>query len=78
MTGDALSLFGAVVRCRAMSNRIKQLGYSDQELARLALPGSEMRVLRGIGSGLSKSPDGRVWAIGDRGPNLKVKLAVER
>ncbi|HEV2568582.1 esterase-like activity of phytase family protein [Sphingomonas sp.] len=57
---------------------ITPLLYSDQELTRLKLPGGDMRVLRGIGSGLSKSPDGRIWAIGDRGPNLKVKLAIER
>jgi hypothetical protein len=58
--------------------KVTPLSYSDEEIATLRLPGGDMRVLRGIGSGLSKSPDGRIWAIGDRGPNLKVTPAVER
>jgi hypothetical protein len=58
--------------------KVTPLRYSDEELSRLKLPGGDLRVLRGIGSGLSKGPDGQIWAIGDRGPNLKVKLAVER
>jgi hypothetical protein len=40
-----------------------------------------MRLTLGVGSGLARrrtDPPGRVWGLGDRGPNLKVKAAVER
>lgn len=57
---------------------VTALRFEDEELARLDLPGGELLVWRGIGSGLCVDRQGRVWAVGDRGPNLKVKLAVER
>jgi phytase-like protein len=40
-----------------------------------------MRLTLGPGSGLARragDPPGRVWGLGDRGPNLKVRTAVER
>ena len=60
---------------------VTELTYHDEELACLALPGDTLRVTRGIGSGLSRragNADGVVWAVGDRGPNLKLPLAIER
>lgn len=58
--------------------RVIPLHFEDEVLATLDLPAARLTVTRGVGSGLSKSPDGRIWAVGDRGPNLKVDLAVER
>ncbi|TVV76916.1 esterase-like activity of phytase family protein [Sphingomonas solaris] len=61
--------------------RVTELAYSDEELACLDLPGGKLRVTRGIGSGLTRragDADGIVWAVGDRGPNLKLPLAIER
>lgn len=43
--------------------------------------GSRMRLTLGLGSGLSLrlgDPKGTIWAIADRGPNLKIKPAIER
>lgn len=54
------------------------LRYEDEALGAIDLPGGTLCITRGVGSGLARSGDGRIWAIGDRGPNLKVKLAVER
>ncbi|WP_375402454.1 esterase-like activity of phytase family protein [uncultured Sphingomonas sp.] len=58
--------------------RVTELRFEDEVLARLELPGGVLTVTRGVGSGLAAGADGRIWAVGDRGPNLKVKLAVER
>jgi hypothetical protein len=60
---------------------VTELAYHDEELASLPLPRGTLRVTRGIGSGLSRraeDADGIVWAVGDRGPNLKLQLATER
>jgi hypothetical protein len=57
---------------------VTPLHFDDEELVRQTLPKAELRVWRGIGSGLCVDAEGRVWAVGDRGPNLKVKLAVKR
>ncbi|MEG3153206.1 esterase-like activity of phytase family protein, partial [Sphingomonas sp. ZT3P38] len=60
--------------------KITELVFVDEELARLELPRKTLRITRGIGSGLSRrvgdSPH-TAWAIGDRGPNLKLPLAIE-
>src|SRR4249920_2615310 len=43
--------------------------------------GNRMRLTLGLGSGLSQragDPKGTIWAIADRGPNLKIKPAIER
>ena len=66
-----------------MTNSIRatRLDYADEVLGAIDLPGGPLRVTRGLGSGLSRrvgdSP-GMVWAVGDRGPNLKVPFAVAR
>lgn len=55
------------------------LQYEDELLATLNLPGGQLMILRGVGSGLTRrsgDPEGVFWAVGDRGPNLKVKIAV--
>jgi hypothetical protein len=57
---------------------VTPLAFQDQQLAALDLPGGRLTVTRGLGSGLSRAPNGRIWAVGDRGPNLKLKLARER
>ena len=56
---------------------ITRLRFQDELLAELPCPKRRLRILRGLGSGLTRAPDWRLWAIGDRGPNLKVELAVE-
>lgn len=59
---------------------ISQLAFDDELLGVLDLPRQPMRLTRGIGSGLSADPHepSRIWAIGDRGPNLNLKVARER
>ena len=56
---------------------IKRLEFEQDCLAEIPCPRRTLRITRGLGSGLTLSPDGRLFAIGDRGPNLKTKLAVE-
>ena len=56
---------------------ITRLGFEDEQLREIPCPRRTMRITRGLGSGLTRTPDGRLFAIGDRGPNLKTKLAVE-
>ena len=56
---------------------ITRLRFQDELLAELPCPKRRLRIVRGLGSGLTRAPDGRLWAVGDRGPNLKVELAVE-
>lgn len=60
---------------------ITRLAWEDPDLGALDLPGGRLDVRAGFGSGLSRRPGdapGRVWAMCDRGPNIKVKPAVER
>ena len=56
---------------------VTRLRFSDELLAELPCPRRRLRIVRGLGSGLTRAPDGTLWAVGDRGPNLKVELAVE-
>lgn len=59
---------------------VTELAYDDIVLDEIVLPGGTLTITLGLGSGLSRAPGDpptRLWAIGDRGPNLKVKLAVE-
>jgi hypothetical protein len=54
---------------------VERLGWRDPEIATLAFPGRAMTLRQGFGSGLAVrpgDPPGHVWAIGDRGPNIKV------
>lgn len=63
-----------------MSRSIERLDWDDQALGEIALPKRTLRLRSGFGSGLSRragDPPGTVWAVGDRGPNIKVKDAVE-
>ena len=65
-----------VVKRRA---QVSRLTFDDEILAVIDLPGNALRLTRGPGSGLAKragDPFGKIWAIGDRGPNMKIELAV--
>lgn len=58
-----------------------RLAYDDELLTTLSLPRAPLAVRRGVGSGLTRragDPAGVFWAVGDRGPNMKVDVAVER
>lgn len=59
----------------------QRLEWEDEPLCDIALPSETLRLTRGLGSGLARrygDDPNRFFAIGDRGPNLKVKLAVKR
>jgi hypothetical protein len=59
---------------------VERLDWADEALGEIELPKRTMRFRSGFGSGLSRragDPPGIVWAVGDRGPNLKVKTAVK-
>ena len=60
----------------------QRLTWRDISLGVITLTnGNRMRVTLGLGSGLSQragDPKGTIWAITDRGPNLKIKPALER
>jgi hypothetical protein len=61
--------------------KTKRLDWQDDLLAEIPLPRGVLRATRGLGSGLARSrsdPPGTSWAVGDRGPNLKVKMAIRR
>ena len=62
--------------------RLERLRWSDTLLGTITFPnGKVMRLRSGFGSGLSSGagdPPGTVWAVSDRGPNVKVKDAVEK
>ena len=59
----------------------KKLAWSDVALARIAMPKGEMILTRSLTSGLTRNrrsaPD-IFWGVGDRGPNISPKEAVER
>jgi hypothetical protein len=59
---------------------VERLDWADEALGEIELPERTMRFRSGFGSGLSRreaDPPGIVWAVGDRGPNIKVETAVE-
>jgi hypothetical protein len=58
--------------------RATRLSFEDQRLGKICFPKRPLHIRRGLGSGLALGADGRLFAVGDRGPNLKVKLAAER
>ena len=63
------------------SPRVTRLAWSDAELGTLDLPRGSIRLRSGFGSGLTRragEPEGRVWAVCDRGPNIKLSQAVDR
>jgi hypothetical protein len=57
--------------------RVARLAFEDEHLRDIVYPRRTLRLTRGLGSGLTHDGEGRLWAVGDRGPNLKIKLAVE-
>lgn len=61
--------------------RVERLHWQDEELGSIALPSRPLELRASFGSGLARrasDPPDIVWAIGDRGPNLKIKTLVER
>lgn len=59
---------------------VERLDWADEALGHIELPKRTMRFRSGFGSGLSRrpgDPPGIVWAVGDRGPNIKVKRAIK-
>lgn len=64
-----------------MTYVIQRLAWRDPDLGVVDCPKRPMPIRASFGSGLARRPNdppGRVWGLGDRGPNLKVKTAVER
>ena len=58
---------------------IVPLKWRDDPIGEVEFPGKKLVIRHGIGSGLARDPreESVVWAIADRGPNLKVKIAIE-
>lgn len=59
---------------------VDRLDWSDELLGEIELPKRPLRLRSSCGSGLavrSGDPPGTIWALGDRGPNLKVKNAID-
>ena len=62
----------------APSLTVTKLAWTDPPLGEIVLPKAPLVLRASFGSGLTRRPDdppGRIWAVGDRGPNLKVKDA---
>ena len=60
---------------------IKQLSWSDEHLADIALPTGAMRLTRSLASGLCQSAADAphiFWGVGDRGPNIKPDIAADQ
>lgn len=57
---------------------IVPLKWRDDPIGEIEFPGKKLVIRHGIGSGLARDPreEAVVWAIADRGPNLKVKIAI--
>jgi hypothetical protein len=61
--------------------RVTKLDWTDPPLGQVPAPARPIEIALGLGSGLARregDPPGRFWAVGDRGPNLDIKDAVER
>ena len=59
---------------------VTRLAWTDYALEEIETPGGRLRITLGLGSGLARragDPPGVVWAIGDRGPNIKAGPAVD-
>jgi hypothetical protein len=57
---------------------VQKLAWTDPPLGNIPLPLAPLVLSRSFGSGLTRrmtDPPGRIWAVGDRGPNIKVKAA---
>jgi len=61
------------------SVQVVPLQWSDDPIGQVDFPGKTLVLHHGIGSGLSRDrrEPGVVWAIADRGPNLKREVAVD-
>lgn len=62
----------------APSVTVQKLAWTDPPLGEIPLPLAPLVLRSSFGSGLTRRLDdapGRIWAVGDRGPNLKVKAA---
>jgi hypothetical protein len=58
---------------------VERLAWTDPEIGTIDLPRAPLVLRTGLGSGLTRrqgDPPGHVWAVGDRGPNIKVKDAI--
>lgn len=61
--------------------KVEALVWDDRPLGVVQLPSAPLTATLGLGSGLSRragDPAGVVWAISDRGPNLKPPQAIDR
>jgi hypothetical protein len=59
--------------------KVERLRWRDPEIERLVFPGGTMTLRHGFGSGLATRPGdpaGHFWALGDRGPNIKIRDAI--
>jgi hypothetical protein len=59
---------------------VERLAWADEALGTISMPARPMALKASFGSGLTRreqDPEGIVWAVGDRGPNLKIKTMVE-
>ncbi|WP_293678768.1 esterase-like activity of phytase family protein [uncultured Phenylobacterium sp.] len=64
-----------------MRPTVTELRWRDPPLAAIDTPKGRLRLTLSVGSGLSRRAGdtaGRVWGLGDRGPNMKVKVARQR
>jgi hypothetical protein len=60
---------------------VTELRWRDPPLGEIATPRGRLRLTLSVGSGLTRragDPPGRVWGLGDRGPNLKIATAIKR
>lgn len=60
---------------------VTPLAWIDPAIGGIDLPKARLEMVWGFGSGLARragDPAGTIWAVGDRGPNFKVRTAVER
>ena len=61
--------------------RVNPLRWRDPPLEEIEAPKGKLRLTLSPGSGLTRrpgDPPGRVWGLGDRGPNMKIKTARQR
>jgi hypothetical protein len=59
---------------------VQKLAWTDPPLGSIDLPKAPLVLRASFGSGLARrpgDPPGRIWAVGDRGPNIKVKDALK-
>ncbi|HEY0626304.1 MAG TPA: esterase-like activity of phytase family protein [Allosphingosinicella sp.] len=60
--------------------QIQRLDWTDPDLGSIDMPKGKLELRAGFGSGLTRrqsDPPGTLWAVCDRGPNLKLKDAAE-